>query len=260
MARKEYRKPWSLPLRLHFRGTRMQASAKILSRRLAVIEMAFAAVYSVVHAARRRQKGFNLAANFLGENGSGSAVAMMIAQNRLPSISVSIFSGVCDGHARHSGNSHDFLVALTRIDPNQPPTVCLHITTACPLPIVIYGLRGRPACSPNPSLRCTTVDKTIPIERGCRHPPSTYIAHSIPAILPPAMNASYFVPAIETTRTLFGVGEDTRRKKEEKEQKETKDHRDRTGINDLPKLWQRPPKRRQNVLCFYHSSPNPFLR
>lgn len=33
---------------------------KILSRRLAVIEMAFAAVYSVVHAARRQQKGFDL--------------------------------------------------------------------------------------------------------------------------------------------------------------------------------------------------------
>lgn len=49
----------------------MQASTKILSRRLAVIEMAFAAVYSVVHAARRRQKGFDLAANFLGENGAG---------------------------------------------------------------------------------------------------------------------------------------------------------------------------------------------
>ena len=49
----------------------MQASAKILSGLLAVIEIAFAAVYSVVHAARRRQKGFDLAANFLGENGSG---------------------------------------------------------------------------------------------------------------------------------------------------------------------------------------------
>jgi len=47
----------------------MQASTKILSRRLAVIEMAFAAVYFVVHAARRRQKGFDLVANFLGENG-----------------------------------------------------------------------------------------------------------------------------------------------------------------------------------------------
>ncbi|KYN07941.1 hypothetical protein ALC62_01123 [Cyphomyrmex costatus] len=67
-----------------------------------------------------------------------------------------IRSGVCDGHARHSGNSHDFLVALSRIDPNHPP-VCSHITTACLLPIVIYGLRGRPACFPNPSLRCTTI-------------------------------------------------------------------------------------------------------
>lgn len=47
----------------------MQASTKILSRCLAVIEMAFAAVYSVVYAARRRQKGFDLAANFLRENG-----------------------------------------------------------------------------------------------------------------------------------------------------------------------------------------------
>lgn len=52
-------------------SARMQASTKILSRRLAVIEMAFAAVYSVVHAARRRQKGFDLAANFLGENEAG---------------------------------------------------------------------------------------------------------------------------------------------------------------------------------------------
>ncbi|EGI61008.1 hypothetical protein G5I_10770 [Acromyrmex echinatior] len=59
---------------------------------------------------------------------------------------------------------------------------------------------------------------------------------------------------------MEGVGEDTRRKKEEKEQKEKKDHRDRTGINDLPKLWQRPPKRRQSVLYLYHSSSNPFLR
>lgn len=44
-------------------STRMQARTKILSRCLAVIEMAFAAVYSV-HAARHRQKGFELAANF----------------------------------------------------------------------------------------------------------------------------------------------------------------------------------------------------
>ncbi|KYN35499.1 hypothetical protein ALC56_10056 [Trachymyrmex septentrionalis] len=155
------------PRGLHFRGhrpsdqrtcARMQASAKILSGLLAVIEIAFAAVYSVVHAARRRQKGFDLAANFLGENGSGSAVATMIAPNRLPSISVSTSSGVCDGHARHSGNSHDFLVALTRVDPNHPP-VRLHITAACPLPIVIYGLRGRPTCSPDPSLRCTWVHR-----------------------------------------------------------------------------------------------------
>ncbi|TGZ52796.1 Uncharacterized protein DBV15_07556 [Temnothorax longispinosus] len=45
-----------------------------------------------------------------------------------------------------------------------------------------------------------------------------------------------------------GLVEKTREgKKEEKEKKETKDHRDRTGINDLPKLWQRPPKRRHRA-------------
>lgn len=80
MARKKYRKPsWSLS-RLRFRGPvvwskdkRSNAGqcTKILSRCLVVIEMALAAVYSVVHAARRRQKGFDLAANFLGENGAG---------------------------------------------------------------------------------------------------------------------------------------------------------------------------------------------
>lgn len=79
MARKEYGKlPWSLSRR--FRGPAVWSKdkrsnagqcTKILSRCLAVIEMAFAAVYSVVHAARRRQKGFDLAANFLGENGAG---------------------------------------------------------------------------------------------------------------------------------------------------------------------------------------------
>lgn len=51
-------------------STRMQARTKILSRCLVVIEMAFAAVYSA-HAARHRQKGFELAANFLGANGGG---------------------------------------------------------------------------------------------------------------------------------------------------------------------------------------------
>lgn len=56
-------------------SARMQASTKILSRRLAVIEMAFAAVYSVVHTTRRRQKGFDLAANFLGENGRAGGKA-----------------------------------------------------------------------------------------------------------------------------------------------------------------------------------------
>lgn len=45
-------------------GTRMQARTKILSGCLVVIEMAFAAVYSDAHAARRRQKGFDVAANF----------------------------------------------------------------------------------------------------------------------------------------------------------------------------------------------------
>lgn len=49
----------------------MQARTKILSRSLAVIEMAFAAVYSGMHAARRRQKGFDVAANFPEENGGG---------------------------------------------------------------------------------------------------------------------------------------------------------------------------------------------
>lgn len=49
----------------------MQTRTKILSGCLAVIEMAFAAVYFGVYAARRRQKGFDVAANFLEENGGG---------------------------------------------------------------------------------------------------------------------------------------------------------------------------------------------
>jgi len=56
-------------------------------------------------------------------------------------------------------------------DRPEPPTRLL-THNRCPLLIVIYGLRGRLACSPDPSLRCTWVYR-LPCTRSSPLYPQT---------------------------------------------------------------------------------------